>query len=168
MKTNTRFLVPVLYFILLAHVAQAQSQVKIQPAFAKALTFSSVTNGFKYELTFPERLNIASFLGISAVISNHGPGVLRLEAYLQNNRWEGSAVYPEPGEAKTLEIVIKRTMKEGGKLFPGMRAFPGWDFDAAPFNPAKIEKMTFRVYTKDRASLTVSSINFFGELTIIM
>ena len=164
MNRYNQFIAPVLYFILLAHVAQAQSHAQTQPAFSKALKFSSVTNGFTYELTFPERLNIASFLGISAVISNHGPGVLRLEAYLNNNRWVSSAVYPEPGETKTIEIVIQRTMKEGDKLFPGMRAFPGWAFDEAPFNPAKIEKMTFRVYTKDRASLTISGINFFGEL----
>ena len=115
-------------------------------------------------LRFPEKENIAAFMGVAAVITNTGSDIFRLEAYINSNRWISSAVYLESREEKTLQIVIPRKLEEGNKYFPGMRAFPGWSFDSAPINSAKIETMTFRVYTKASANLTVSRIKFFGAL----
>lgn len=123
---------------------------------------SEVVNGYKKEVVFPEPLNLSEFKGVSAVICNTGNEPFRIEAMLNNSQWVSTGIYLEPGELKELQINMNRPRGGGEIIFSGMKGFPGGS-SFATINAAKINGITFIIYTKGKASLRISGVKPFGE-----
>ena len=148
---------------LFAMISQAESNVSINPIPGKCLLLSSATNGFTYELKFPEKLDLSPFFAISVVVANNGSSYFRMEGSINDFRRVNSEVCLQPGEVKQMEIVIPRTAEDFQKFFPGMRSYPGGTATTAAANSLKIEKLKFKVFTKDSASFSISGIETFGN-----
>jgi hypothetical protein len=156
----------IIIFLLFSHLSQAQDDSGVKTILEKDLTFSFVPNGFVHEVKLPSNLNLPSFLGISAVVANNGDDVFRLEGFLNNDPWITSCIYLEPGEIKTLQIIMQRQREKGANLFSNMHGLPGGTVRLySPIRPENIDRITFKVFTKKNASLTISDIKPYGEFT---
>lgn len=161
------FIIILIIFILLfVQVAQAQNSLKVKPILEKELTFSGVQNGYTFELKIPaENTDLSSFLGISALVFNSGSYLFRIEGFINDKLWINSCIYLEPGEIKNLEIIFKRMFERGKvNVFPAMDGLPGgtlWLWDAV--DPGKIDKITFKIFTKGSAALSIYEVKPYGE-----
>lgn len=160
---NKRIILQFICFSLFAHLSYAQRDPGPKTLIDKDLKFALVNNGFTYIHTFPESLNLSSFMGISTSVSNNGSDRFRLEGWINDNLWVNSCIYLEPGEEKKIEIIFQRTKGLGVKYFPAMKGVPGGTISFTSINPAKINKISFKIFTKGNASLTVSEIKPYGE-----
>ena len=161
--------VRILFFIsslFIVLVTQAQDGPIIKPFLDKKLTFTGVGNGYTYELKIPaEKAELSSFLGISAYVFNSGSDLFRIEGHLNDKLWINSCIYLEPGEIKKLEIVFKRTFDRDANIFPAMNGLPGgtlWLWDGV--DPGNINKITFKIFTKGSATLSIYDIKPYGEI----
>jgi hypothetical protein len=153
----------ILSFFLFFQIARAQEDNRVEIIFGEDLTFSSVTNGFSYELILPEKPDLSSCLGISATVSNTGESNLRLECWINKNKWVNSAVYLEPGTAKTIQVLFQRSRESDAEYFPNMRGYPGGTFNFSAINPSVIERISFGVYTNGTATVSISDIRTYGK-----
>ena len=105
MKTKNKILLffQIIFYILNTPLSQAKDKLILQ----KALTFQSVKNGFIYDIKLPEKLYFPSSIGISILVNNLGDKPFRLEANVNDDPWENSTVIVEPGEKKSLQIIIQ-------------------------------------------------------------
>ena len=148
---------------LFANVLDAQGNVPINPILEKNLFFLDVKTGFTYELKFPEKLDLSPFFAVSVVVANTGSSYFRIEGSMNDFKRVVSEVCLQPGEIKQMQIVIPRKSEDFKKYFPGMRSYPGGTETTASINSLKIEKLKFRVFTKDSASFSISGIETSGN-----
>jgi hypothetical protein len=155
----------VLLFIISYH-AISQNNSQIKSILDHNLIFSGVKNGFIYDFKLPEKLYLTPFEGISANVTNTGDDMFRIEAMINDDPMENSCIYIDPGENKTIQVIIQRLTGNGATIFPEMSGLPG---GTIPFiynstnNDTVIKKITFKVFAKGNTSFIISEIKPFGQ-----
>jgi hypothetical protein len=163
MKTNSTLTFLIL-FMVLVQLSEAQNVKATGSITDQDLILTGVQNGHSIDLKIiPEKSDLSSFVGLSALVVNKGSDLFRLEGCINDNLWVNSCIYLEPGEAKRIEIIFQRRRGSGAKYFPAMNGVPGGTISFSSINPAKIEKITFKIFTKGNASLTITDIKPYGE-----
>ena len=149
--------------VLFALLANAQTiEHSIFPD-ENGFLFSKVTNGFTKSISFPEKLDLSNYYGIMAKVANTGDCEFRIEGWINANKWDGSGIYLEPGETKTIELFMMRPREKGLSVFLGMKGIPGGTVSFAPINPKDIREIIFKVYTDGKASFSISQIKPYGQ-----
>ncbi|MCG8308710.1 MAG: beta-galactosidase [Cytophagales bacterium] len=162
---TTNYIFSLCLIIFLAAKTQAQEKHKIGAITDKVYSLAKATNGDILEIPVPgEAQDLSAYKGVSALVSNKGDTPVRVEGFLNTERWINSCIYLKPGEAKTIEIVFKRTTVRGTEEFPAMNGIPGgtlWHWKE--FNPGQTEKVTFIAYGNNSCSVAISNVSAFGH-----
>jgi len=159
MKTKNKIL---LFFLIIFYILNTPlSQAKDKLILQKALTFQSVKNGFIYDIKLPEKLYFPSSIGISILVNNLGDKPFRLEANVNDDAWENSTVIVEPGEKKSLQIIIQKQKENGAVIFPAMNGLPGGTMKSTTYDNG-IEKIRIKVFSKANISFNISEIQPVG------
>jgi hypothetical protein len=145
----------------------AQPGPQVFPVIKDQVEIPEVRDRASAEVLIPPDLqDFSNFLGISARIANTGSSSCRVEGFINGQRWINNCVYLEPGEMKTMEVLIKRLPGKGTEDFPAMNGLPGgslWHWQAV--DPAKIEKVTFMVFADEGLSVKIANVRPFGDFT---
>ncbi len=158
MKIKAILFIQIVFFLLITYLSQAQDK----PILEKALTFTSVKNGFTYDLQLPEKLNFPSCIGMSVVVTNTGDKIFRLEGSVNDDPWISSCIYVEPGEFNLLKIITVKQKEDVSAIFPAMRGLPGGAMKSTSGDPS-IRKFTFKVFSKGNVSFVISDIKPYGQ-----
>ncbi|MFS4454976.1 beta-galactosidase [Maribacter sp. 2304DJ31-5] len=152
-------------FIILTVKSQSQENYKLGTITDKVFSLDKVGNGEVFEIPITKgNQNLSVYKGISAKVSNKGNSSVRIEGFLNTERWINSCIYLKPGEVKKIEIVFKRTTLKGSKEFPAMNGIPGgtlWHWKA--FDPDTTEKISFIKYCNNPSSVTISNVSAYGH-----
>jgi hypothetical protein len=157
MKNKTLLFIQIIFCTLNTPFSQA----KEKPILQKSLTFQSVKNGFNYDVKLPEKLYLPSSIGISILVNNLGDKPFRLEANVNDDPWENSTVIVEPGEKKSLQIIIQKQKENEAAIFPAMNGLPGGTMKSTTYDTG-IEKIRIKVFSKANVSFNISEIQPFG------
>ena len=158
MKTKAIIVIQIAFFLILTLAAKAQDK----PVLEKALTFTSVKNGFVYDLQLSEKINFPFAIGISIAVTNTGDNIFRLEASVNDDPWQNSCIYLEPGEFKLLKIITVKQRENVSAIFPAMNGLPGGAMKSTKDDPG-IRKFTFKAFSKKDATFTISEIRPYGQ-----
>lgn len=145
----------------------AQTGSHAIPVIKDMLAISGGKGMTSADVMIPHDLqDLSAYAGMAARIANKGNAPCRVEGYINDQRWLNACIYLEPGEMKTMEILFKRLGERGTKDFQAMNGLPGgslWHWYAV--DPAKSEKVTFRVYAENGCSVNIADIRPFGAFT---
>ena len=159
--------ITVLAIFMFQCYAIAQPGPQVIPVFKDLVEISEVEDRASAEVLIPPGLqDLSMFMGISARIANTGSSSCRVEGFINGRRWINSSIYLDPGEVKTMEVLIKRLTRKGTEDFPAMNGLPGgslWHWQA--LDPSSIEKVTFMVFADDGSSVKIADVKPFGDFT---
>ena len=150
--------------LLISRGVCAQPGSRELPVILDRIEINGTGEEASAEVAIPHEIqDLSPFLGISAMLANSGDQFCRVEGFINGQRWINNCVYLEPGEIKTMKILIKRLQEKGTEKFPAMNGLPGgalWHWHAV--DPAKIQKITFLVHAENESSVSISDVKPYG------
>ena len=161
----------ILFFIFLLTVLQLQLFAQSYKIDIKLSSNDQIRSnlGKPLFLTIPVKpkfWNMEKYTYVNSEVTNLGSDTIRIEGYLNDNKWLDGTVRLYPGQKKILQILLRRKGTSNDLAFSGMQGQPGgylhhWEVT----NINEIKNLSFRREDNKPADIVVGKITVGGQYT---